>query len=275
MPGPDPDLVRPLQRRLEPRLAAIHLRTKVTGVEARADGLLVALEGPKAAARELFDRVLVAVGRKPNGDRIGAEAAGLRVDERRLRRGGRAHGDESPARLRDRRRRACAAARAQGEPRGQVRRGGRLRSARRLRRPRDPVGRVHRPRGGVGRCHRERGARAAARGGRCAFPVGRERARARHGPQRGHHQAALCEGHETARRRRHRRPARRRPDLGVRARDRDSAPTPTTSHSPCIRTRRSARPSASPRRSPPERSRICTCPAAPGDRMRPVRAGGA
>jgi dihydrolipoamide dehydrogenase len=81
MPGPDPDLVRPLQRRLEPRLAAIHLRTKVTGVEARADGLLVALAGEKAPANELFDRVLVAVGRRPNGDRIGAEAAGIRVGE--------------------------------------------------------------------------------------------------------------------------------------------------------------------------------------------------
>jgi dihydrolipoamide dehydrogenase len=82
MPGPDPDLVRPLQRRLEPRLAGIHLRTKVTAVEARADGLLVAFEGEKAPPQTLFDRVLVAIGRRPNGDRIGADAAGLRVDER-------------------------------------------------------------------------------------------------------------------------------------------------------------------------------------------------
>ena len=82
MPGPDPDLVRPLQRRLAPRLAGIHLRTKVTAVEARADGLLAAFEGEKAPPQALFDRVLVAVGRRPNGDRIGAEAAGLRIDER-------------------------------------------------------------------------------------------------------------------------------------------------------------------------------------------------
>ena len=81
MPGPDPDLVRPLQRRLETRLAGIHLRTTVTKVEARADGLLVAFEGEKAPTQTLFDRVLVAVGRRPNGDRIGAEAAGIRVGE--------------------------------------------------------------------------------------------------------------------------------------------------------------------------------------------------
>jgi dihydrolipoamide dehydrogenase len=82
MPGPDPDLVRPLQRLLEPRCAGIHLSAKVASVEARADGLLVAFEGAKAPAKDLFDRVLVAVGRRPNGDRVGAEAAGLRVDER-------------------------------------------------------------------------------------------------------------------------------------------------------------------------------------------------
>jgi dihydrolipoamide dehydrogenase len=82
MPGPDPDLVRPLQRRIEPRVAGIHLRTKVANVDARADGLLVAFEGEKAPEARLFDRVLVAVGRRPNGDRIGAQAAGLRIDER-------------------------------------------------------------------------------------------------------------------------------------------------------------------------------------------------
>ncbi len=82
MPGPDLDLVKPLQRRLEPRFAGIHLRTKVTKLDARSDGLLVAFEGEKAPAETLFDRVLVAVGRRPNGDRIGADAAGIRVDER-------------------------------------------------------------------------------------------------------------------------------------------------------------------------------------------------
>jgi len=82
MPGPDLDLVKPLQRRLEARLAGIHLRTKVTAVEARNDGLLVSFEGEKPPTQRLFDRLLVAVGRRPNGDRIGAQAAGIRVDER-------------------------------------------------------------------------------------------------------------------------------------------------------------------------------------------------
>jgi dihydrolipoamide dehydrogenase len=82
MPGPDADLVRPLQRVLEPRVAGIHLHTKVVGVTARGDGLHVTFEGEKPPAQDRFDAALVAVGRRPNGDRIGAEAAGLRVDER-------------------------------------------------------------------------------------------------------------------------------------------------------------------------------------------------
>ncbi len=82
MPGVDADLRRPLERRLQKRYAAIWLGTRVTGVEARDDGLHVSMVGAKAPERERFDRVLVAVGRRPNGDRIGAEAAGLQVDER-------------------------------------------------------------------------------------------------------------------------------------------------------------------------------------------------
>ena len=82
MAGPDPDLVRPLERRIAKRYAGVFTSTKVTGIEPRAEGLLVSFEGAKAPKQELFDRVLVAVGRRPNGDRIGAEAAGLRVDER-------------------------------------------------------------------------------------------------------------------------------------------------------------------------------------------------
>ncbi len=86
MPGADPDLVKPLRKRIAARYEAIRLETKVAKVEAEAEGLRVhfegAVEGGKALDPELFDRVLVAVGRRPNGDRIGAEAAGLRVDER-------------------------------------------------------------------------------------------------------------------------------------------------------------------------------------------------
>jgi dihydrolipoamide dehydrogenase len=79
--GTDPDLVRPLQRRIAGRYAGIHLGTQVTRVEPQADGLRVSFEGPKAPAAESFDRVLVAVGRRPNSDGIDATRAGVALDE--------------------------------------------------------------------------------------------------------------------------------------------------------------------------------------------------
>jgi dihydrolipoamide dehydrogenase len=82
IPGADKDIVTPLMKRIEKRYAAIYLKTKVTKVEAGTDGLTAHFEGPKAPASERFDRVLVAVGRRPNGRTIGAEEAGLVVDER-------------------------------------------------------------------------------------------------------------------------------------------------------------------------------------------------
>jgi dihydrolipoamide dehydrogenase len=82
IPGADKDIVTPLHRRIEKRYEAIHLKTKVTNVEARPDGLVVTFEGAKGPLTDSFDRVLVAVGRRPNGRLIGAENAGVRVDER-------------------------------------------------------------------------------------------------------------------------------------------------------------------------------------------------
>jgi dihydrolipoamide dehydrogenase len=82
MSGTDRDLVRPLQKRLESRYERILLRTRVTGIEAGADALRVRFEGDDAPPEAEFDRVLVAVGRAPNGGLIGAERAGVRVDER-------------------------------------------------------------------------------------------------------------------------------------------------------------------------------------------------
>ncbi|MEQ9060830.1 MAG: dihydrolipoyl dehydrogenase [Gammaproteobacteria bacterium] len=82
MPGADADLVKPLRKRLETRLEAIHLETRVAAVDARSDGLAVRFEGPQAPGETLYDRVLVAVGRRPNGGGIGAEAAGVEVDAR-------------------------------------------------------------------------------------------------------------------------------------------------------------------------------------------------
>ena len=82
MTGVDPDLVRPLLKCLAARSVRLFPRTKVTGLRADDDGLWASLEGPEAPASARFDRALVAVGRRPNGDLIGAERAGLRVDER-------------------------------------------------------------------------------------------------------------------------------------------------------------------------------------------------
>jgi len=81
MPGTDPDLVRPLQRRIAQRYESIHLETRVSRVDVADDALFAHFEG-KHQGREAFDRILVAVGRTPNGGRINAAAAGVEVDER-------------------------------------------------------------------------------------------------------------------------------------------------------------------------------------------------
>ena len=82
IPGCDRDLVKPLERRLKRRYkATIHLGTRVSGIKPLKGGLKATFEGGKEPAPETFDRVLVAVGRRPNGDLIGAEAAGIAVDE--------------------------------------------------------------------------------------------------------------------------------------------------------------------------------------------------
>ena len=82
MPGADKDLIKPLQARLAKRFEAIHLGTRVTAIEAGKKALTARFEGGKAPASAEFDRVLVAVGRTPNGKRIDAAAAGVAVDER-------------------------------------------------------------------------------------------------------------------------------------------------------------------------------------------------
>ena len=83
MPGADKDLVKPLHTRIAKRYESIMLKTKVTKIEALKNGLRVTFEGEQAPAEpQLYDRVLMAVGRRPNGREIGAEAAGLIVNER-------------------------------------------------------------------------------------------------------------------------------------------------------------------------------------------------
>lgn len=83
IPAADRDMVKPLQKRIEKRYEAIYLKTKVTRLEARANGLLASFEGEAAPAEpQLYDMVLMAVGRRPNGRDIGADKAGVIVNER-------------------------------------------------------------------------------------------------------------------------------------------------------------------------------------------------
>ena len=82
MTGTDPDLVKPLHKRITGQYENIYLGARVTGIKPSEDGLTVGLSGPGAPPEDTFDRVLVAVGRRPNGDQIGAGDAGIKVDER-------------------------------------------------------------------------------------------------------------------------------------------------------------------------------------------------
>lgn len=83
IPGADSDIVAPLYKRIKGRYKNIYLKTKVTKVEAKKDGLYVTFEGENAPAKpEKFDRILCAVGRVPNGKDIDADKAGVEVDAR-------------------------------------------------------------------------------------------------------------------------------------------------------------------------------------------------
>ena len=86
--GCDRDLVRPLHKRMEKRFEAIMLSTKVSQMEAKADGIHVSFEaqnqdgGQAPIEPQIYDRVLVSIGRNPNGKNIGADLAGVAVDDR-------------------------------------------------------------------------------------------------------------------------------------------------------------------------------------------------
>jgi dihydrolipoamide dehydrogenase len=81
MPGADKDLVKPLADRLKKSGVAIHLKTKATKVEAKKDGIHIGFEGA-APEKTIYDRVLVAVGRAPNGGKLNAQLAGVNVTDR-------------------------------------------------------------------------------------------------------------------------------------------------------------------------------------------------
>jgi len=82
IPGADRDIVRPLERRIKKRYENIYLNTKVTAIEPTDKGLLCSFEGKKAPETDTFDRVLVSIGRSPNGKLIDADKAGVAVNDR-------------------------------------------------------------------------------------------------------------------------------------------------------------------------------------------------
>ena len=82
MPGTDKDLLRPFMKIVKDRYAAIMTSTKVTGMRATVPGIEVTFEGDKSPSVGVYDRVLISVGRRANGDKLGAEKAGVKVDER-------------------------------------------------------------------------------------------------------------------------------------------------------------------------------------------------
>jgi dihydrolipoamide dehydrogenase len=82
MPGTDPDLLRPFMKIIKKRYEAIMVSTKVTGMRATVPGIEVSFEGDKAPSVGVYDRVLVAVGRRANGGMLDAEKAGVNVDQR-------------------------------------------------------------------------------------------------------------------------------------------------------------------------------------------------
>ncbi len=81
MPGTDPDLVRPFRKIIDKRYESIMLDTKVIGMLATVPGIEVVFEGKNAPAQEVYDRVLISIGRRANGDKLDCEKAGVNVDQ--------------------------------------------------------------------------------------------------------------------------------------------------------------------------------------------------
>jgi len=82
IPGADADLIKPLQQRIAKRYKGIHLKTKVVEAKATKKGIEVTFDGESIPETKLYDRVLVSVGRSPNGGKVGADKAGVEVTDR-------------------------------------------------------------------------------------------------------------------------------------------------------------------------------------------------
>ena len=81
VPGRDKDIIRPLQKRIKKRYEDIYLGTAVTEIKATKKHLKVSFDGKKAPKSDQFDAILLSVGRRPNGLKVGAENAGVNVNE--------------------------------------------------------------------------------------------------------------------------------------------------------------------------------------------------
>ncbi len=82
LPGVDPDLVKPLKKRLDTEFEAMHLKTKVSRMEEGEGGVTVSFEGGADISEQTFDRVLIAIGRSPNSQQLGLENTNVQVDDR-------------------------------------------------------------------------------------------------------------------------------------------------------------------------------------------------
>jgi dihydrolipoamide dehydrogenase len=82
MPGTDPDLVRPFRKIIDKRYEKILLQTKATSMRTTVPGIEVRYDGKKESGTELYDRVLISIGRSANGNRLDAQKAGVEVDQR-------------------------------------------------------------------------------------------------------------------------------------------------------------------------------------------------
>ena len=82
IPGADADLVKPLADRLKKQGVSVHLETKVVEAKAQKAGIACSFEGKSLPKATTYDRVLVAVGRAPNGGKLDAGKAGVQVSER-------------------------------------------------------------------------------------------------------------------------------------------------------------------------------------------------
>lgn len=82
LPGCDPDLVKPLHARLETTLETIYLNSKVESMKEVRNGIKVKMSGEVDQAEQIFDKVLICVGRKPNSSGLGLESTKVEVDEK-------------------------------------------------------------------------------------------------------------------------------------------------------------------------------------------------